>query len=208
MKRRYLLRALKFLVKVMPISFWLVLLFAFDKPYIAVLTLISAAIHELGHVLALKRCKRRYSFFGVGSGFRIRADSTISYGEELFTALAGPLANVAVLLVLLPFILLGTYPYASVFAAVNLFTALSNLIPIEGYDGYRVISCIINRRTENKIHSEILRATSFLLTAVIALISLYIIRSFDGGYWIFFIFLTSLIRAICKSSTLLGEKRA
>ena len=200
MKRRYILRALRLIIKVLPVSFWLVLLFAFDKPYIAVLTLISAVIHELGHVLALAKFSRGFRFFGVSSGFRLSSESSLSYRAELFTALCGPLANFCVILLLLPFLFLGSYPYASIFCAVNLFTAVSNLVPLEGYDGYRAIACFINRHSESRIHTEILKAISFLLTALIALISLYIIRSFDGGYWIFFIFLASLIRAICKSS--------
>lgn len=206
MKRQCFLRFLRLIVKALPISFWLVLLFAFDKPYIAILTLISALIHELGHVFALFKLSRGFRFFGVASGFRLTPESQLSYREELIAALSGPLANVAVFLLLLPFLLLGSYPYASLFGAVNLFTALSNLVPIEGYDGYRALCCFIDGRKGGRISSGVLKGISFTLTAVISLISLYLIRSFDGGYWIFFIFLASLVRAISNDTSLFSKK--
>lgn len=207
MIRRYSVKTIRLLLKILPVSFWLILIFAFDKPYIAVLTLLSAFIHELGHIIAFIRFSKGYRFFGVSSGLRLSADTSLSYREELAVALAGPSANLVTFLMLSPFIFLGSYPYAAVFGAINVFTALSNLVPVDGYDGYRVLKCLIDQRSRSAFCSEILRAVSLLLTAAISLLSLYLIRSFDGGYWIFFIFLASLIKAISKDRAVLLGKR-
>ena len=36
----------------LPMLFWILMTFGFDKPYIAVLTFCAAMLHELGHILA------------------------------------------------------------------------------------------------------------------------------------------------------------
>ena len=38
--------------EILPLLFWVLLLFGFDKAYIAVLTLLVALVHEVGHYIA------------------------------------------------------------------------------------------------------------------------------------------------------------
>ena len=145
MRRKYLLSSIKFLLKVLPVGFWLALIFAFDEPYVAFLTLIAVAVHEAGHIAALVYFSHGYRFFGVSSGFRLSAKRTLSYREEIVIAASGPLVNVALFIAVSPLILLGGGEYARVFGLINLFTAISNLILIEGYDGYRIAECLLNQ---------------------------------------------------------------
>ncbi|MBE6537333.1 MAG: hypothetical protein E7673_05200 [Ruminococcaceae bacterium] len=201
------IRLIKLLIKILPLSFWLVLIFAFDKPYVAILTLISALAHELGHVFAFTLYSGKYRFFGVISGLRLSMQNSLSYKEELIISLSGPLTNVAIFLLVSPFSILGVGEYARIFGLINLFTAVSNLVPIEGYDGYRIIECFLNQYTSFKPSGALLRSASFLLSAVFCLTALYLIRSFDGGYWIFFIFLASLFKAICCDTSVFEKKR-
>lgn len=202
MAKKRFIKAIKAMLKFLPLGFWLVLIFAFDKPYIAILTLIAAAAHELGHILAFMRYTKKYRLFGVTSGLRLSSVTGLSYKEEMAVALAGPIANVFIFLFCTPFILLSFSEYAKIFGLVNLFTAVSNLIPIEGYDGYRVLNCFLNQYTKLKIPETITRSLSFLISAVLSLTALYLIRSFDGGYWVFFIFLASLVRAISSDRSI------
>ena len=206
MRRKYVLSVIGFLLRTLPVGFWLALIFAFDEPYVAFLTLIAIAVHELGHIGALVCLSRPYRFFGVGSGLRLRARGQLSYGEELIAAASGPLANVVIFLLVSPFTLLGSGDYASAFGLINLFTAISNLLPIEGYDGYRVCECIIGQCSSLNIPYSILRAVSFLLSAALSLTALYLIRSFDGGYWVFFIFLFALLRAMVSDRAVFPKK--
>ena len=37
----------------LPLLFWALIMFGFDAPYIAILTIISAIIHEAGHLFAM-----------------------------------------------------------------------------------------------------------------------------------------------------------
>ena len=207
MKRKYLLSAIGFMLKVLPVGFWLALIFAFDEPYVAFLTLIAVAVHEAGHIAALVYFSHGYRFFGVGSGFRLSAREALSYREEIVVAASGPLVNIALFIAASPLIILGGGEYARVFGLINLFTAISNLLLIEGYDGYRIAECFINQYARGSVPYALLRASSFLLSALLALSALYLIRSFDGGYWIFFIFLFALLRAMANDRAVFPKKR-
>lgn len=71
-------------------AFWILLIFGFDEVYVAVLTLISALIHEAGHLIAAgpRIGGIRYTLSGprIGSG-------TVSYKRRILTLAGGPVAN-------------------------------------------------------------------------------------------------------------------
>ena len=121
---------------VLPIIFWVSLIFGFDTPYVAILTLICAVWHELGHCSAIAVVGNGSGHVkGHASGFRIKREARLTYAKEIVILLAGPGANVALFLATLPFgNALGGY--IKIFGALNLATGISNLLPIEGYDGY------------------------------------------------------------------------
>ena len=190
---RRILKTLRLLAdSVLPILFWLSLIFGFDAPYIAVLTVICAIAHELGHIAAIYLFTENAArITGHSSGFRIKRDSTLSYKKEIMILLAGPSVNLGLFLFAFPFrnALDG---YIGIFALINLVTALSNLMPFEGYDGYGAI-CEILRANGGADHIRILESFSFFLTVAITFISLYLIDRFSEGYWIFGIFFVMLL---------------
>jgi hypothetical protein len=172
---------------VLPIVFWLSLIFGFDAPYVAILTVICAVAHELGHIGTI------YAFTGDesrirghSSGFRISRSSPLSYRKEIAILLAGPLVNIVTAIVLWQFgdLLFG---YIRIFAVLNLATGLSNLMPIEGYDGYGAI-CEIFRAVGHPQMIKKLEAFSFVLSVSVTFIALYLIERFGEGYWIFGLF--------------------
>ena len=136
------MRLAKFLSKILPLLFWALLILGFDCLYVSVLTALAAAIHECGHLIFAPSHKKATLPRADISGFRIKI-SGMSYKEELITALGGPLINILLGGIFLLFF--GNSPfanYAKVFGIINLLTALSNLLPIEGYDGYKILLCI------------------------------------------------------------------
>ena len=191
---KYALRILKTLFKILPILFWVLLIFGFDAPCIAFTTLISATIHELSHIAVTVFLIGGFSFRGSVSGFRLATKRQLSYKEELLIAAAGPMANFVVFLSTLPYLPSGKY--LAQLGIISLFTGISNLLPIEGYDGYRIIECIAGQLGAKETFLRILRATSFAIISTMTFISLYFIKRLDGGYWIFFLFSTILVRTI------------
>ncbi|MDR2501715.1 MAG: hypothetical protein LBC78_00485 [Oscillospiraceae bacterium] len=101
---------------------------------------VSVAVHELGHWAALTLCGGRtervtLSFFGVS----LRYGGGISYGGEIYTALAGPGASL-----ILSFFAAGAGRLCGAavlyeLAGVSLLFCLFNLLPLYPLDGGRAI---------------------------------------------------------------------
>ena len=191
------MRLFKALEQSLPLLFWALLLFGFDTPYFAMCTLISAAVHELGHMLA-------FYFLNIGSsnpaahmsGLRIHPSRALSFREDAIVSLGGPLANL-----IFSLISLALYPffgdYFAMLALFGVMTMLSNLAPIEGYDGYRLILALTADRFP--YFERILGRISFTISVTLSILSLYLIDKLGTGYWIFGIFFAGTLSFIAKS---------
>lgn len=189
-----LLRALG--ERVLPFLFVVLLMLAFDAVWMTVLTLAVAVIHELGHIGAAM-------LIGVGdislpravlTGLRIRTGRMLSYREEVIIALGGPMINLALFLLLLP--LCRASDYLLAFAAVNLLTALSNLVPIRGFDGQRILIGLLSGRLSPEATERLSRALTLTISASVALLSLLFMMIVGEGYWIFAVFFAIMFREI------------
>ena len=182
--------------RILPALFLLFLMLAFDTAWVTVLTLMVAAIHELGHIGAAL-------LLGVGdismptavlTGLRIRPSRLLSYREEVIIALGGPLANILTFLLLLP--RLESNEYIFTLALISLFTAVSNLIPIRGWDGHRVLIGLLATRLSPEALDTVAHVLTLSFSAVATLISLLFMMQVGEGYWIFTVFFVILCREI------------
>lgn len=182
---------------ILPIVFWISLIFGFDTAYVAILTLIAAVLHELGHIAAIHfLCTEDARLRGHSSGFRIRLSGALSYKSEIIVLLAGPLVNITVFLISL---LMGNclFGYIRILGFINLATGLSNLMPIEGYDGYGAL-CEIFRYLGHDELIKRLELFSFIFSICITFIALYFIDRFSEGYWIFGLFFFMTVSKLVK----------
>ena len=90
----------------------------------------------------------------------------------------------------------GMYLYS--FAIINLLTALSNLLPARGYDGYRIMYSTLALLSNAERSARFMHAISLFFSAFVVFLSLGLIMIFDSGYWIFVIFFISLIGELTK----------
>lgn len=126
------------------------LLFALSLQEIVAL-LLSACVHELGHVAAM--LSLGVPIYGVRfavSGPVIRCGAVSSRMQQFFCALAGPALGVLLAGVIFPF-----WPLC---AEVSLLLSLMNLLPVSPLDGGRALSSLTAGKRE-----EILARTSFLI---------------------------------------------
>ena len=196
-----MLRALLTLEKILPIILGVLLLFGFDLTYAAILTLIAALIHESAHITALfiinrdKTSKLEGHLFGI----RLKADN-LSYKQELFSAACGPLINLLLgSICYLPRVSLPFFDYLSAFGTINFATAITNLLPIEGYDGYRILRCILMiKARDSYLIDTSLYWLSIAVASILCLFSLYFLLKIGEGYWIFAIFFFVLLSLIAK----------
>ena len=85
------------------------------------------------------------------------------------------------------------------FIILNLLSAVSNLLPINGYDGYRIMDAsfsLIMRDVKKK--DSLLILISLFLTSSAVFFSLYLILRFGEGYWLFALFFLSLLTSAKK----------
>lgn len=182
---------------ILPIIFWISVIFGFDTPDVAILTIISAVIHESGHCIAiLFFSKSTPSLRGHSTGFRIRQEKLLSYSQEIGILLAGPCMNLLIFLITLPFVN-ALHGYVRILGYINLATGISNLLPLEGYDGYGAISMLLKNRGAGGL-IKFLESFSFILSVTLTFISLHLIDIFGEGYWIFGLFFFTAISKLIK----------
>ena len=176
--------------EILPLLFWVSVIFGFDTPEVAVLTILSALLHELGHIAVVILLGIDFGISGHISGFRIK-EKSISYRDHALILLGGPCVNLLLFLVALHFpSALGGY--VSLFGYINLATAVSNLIPIEGYDGYGFIKCLLEER--QKVRGVwLLMKISFIASLTMTFAALYLLSRFNVGYWLFGLFFTIIL---------------
>ena len=191
------MKILTLFTEALSVVFWVLVIFGFDMPYVAVLTISAALIHELSHLAAIFAFKKELKNAprGAVSGFRI-AISELSYREEMICAAAGPLSNLISGLLLLPF---SKHEYIAMFATVNIMTALSNLLPMRGYDGYNFLRAFAFAYSKNPWRLEMfLGKLSFAIAAISCFLSLYLMLKIGEGYWIFAVFFSFLLSEILQ----------
>ena len=159
------------------------------------MTFLAAIIHEGGHICYLYYIKgERIKIRGVLSGLRLKIGLNTTYREEIILCSLGPMANIVTSVIFgLSAFVFGEW--CALFSTVNLATALSNLLPIKGYDGYRILNAHFEEKN-NLIMMRLLSSLSSLLIFIFSLFSLYLIDRHGVGYWIFAVFFISMIKSI------------
>ena len=182
----------------LPTLFWGSLILGFEGGYMAFTTVICAVIHEAGHLLYLAFfTSSNHNIKSVVFGLKIKAVSVLSYKDEFFLYLFGPLSNLISGTLFLLFSTRGGEYFYSL-AIINFATAVSNLLPIEGYDGYGILRVLCERHFHGTL-LNILSRISTILIFLLCLFSIYLIDRYGGGYWIFAVFFVQMIKHFQKS---------
>ncbi len=174
----------------LPAIFWGLLIYGFDAPYVANLTLLSALLHEIGHITVFSLLKRHSTAKSTVNGLRLTSSGDLSYREELAVTVGGPLINIVIGAVL--FIIFPRGRYGCDFAVINFLTAASNLLPTKGSDGYRIIKCSLSLIFGND-DFLFLDITGAVISIFIMLTSLLLMLIIGEGYWIYGLFLCNTL---------------
>lgn len=177
------------------ILFWILLIYGFEEPYVAGVTVIAAAVHELGHIAVIRASHGGGRVRGALLGLRIRKKDFLSYKEDFRLAAAGPLANIVSAAAALPFLGLSV-EYVGTFISVSLATAAANLLPVRGNDGYNMIFAVLAEKERTERGEAILNFVSRWITLSLCVVALYLMDRVGEGYWIFAVFYLSLLREL------------
>lgn len=173
---------------------YLLWLLVIDKSGIAAMSLLAAALHEVGHLLAahfLKIPIRAMRFDLLGARIDVKG-RILSYGEEWLLCMSGPLSS-------LLFSLLASFFWshtrlAVAFSCASLILGLLNLLPIQTFDGGRMLECALLSFASPKKVGAVLRGCTFLFLWLLWAFSAYLMIKIADGISLFFFTLTLLAR--------------
>lgn len=165
----------------------------------ALTSLLGAAIHEGGHLLAAKKLGvplRSLDIGPLGATIRIRS-GLISYGKEFLLCAAGPAAN---------FVSAGTVyflyrqslageKFTVDFCTVSMMLGILNLFPVENFDGGRMLCCAVGSFFGPAAACSALRVFSFISVTGLWMLSVYLLLRF-GCSLSLFVFTLSLFYRI------------
>ncbi len=137
--------------------------------------LLSSALHEFGHIIALFACKRRIHTIKLRmSGIQIET-APLSYIQEMIVAFAGPSVN---------FLLLCCFRNrAPLFAFVNFCLLAYNLLPLYPLDGGRIVRCLLHLILPPRFAEVTFKLIGGFCLAVIILTSCYLTCIWHAGLW-------------------------
>ncbi len=130
---------------------------------------ISAAVHELFHIAAIRLMKIRINSIYIGiRGARIDAQP-MTERQELLCALSGPMGG---------FVLLLLFRWIPVIALTGAIQSLYNLLPLYPTDGGRVLQCAAKLLLPDRIVDMIVFVTEIATLSAIVAFGVY------GSVWL------------------------
>ena len=140
-----------------------------------IVCLLSSVLHELGHLVFMKAFRQRVTEVIFGA-FGVRIDrlttSELSYKKEAVIAFGGIAVNFLIAFISGMYYFITDRYYAVLLAAVNIFIALFNMIPVDTLDIGRVLRytllCLYDENKCDKI-LFIVSAVSVNLLAVLCI---------------------------------------
>ena len=119
-----------------PFAVVITFLLLMDNTGLMTASLFPVVVHELGHLIIMKKigCAPQSIKFSA-AGILISGTSYCTLKENIFVALAGPITNLFLTLLLYLLGNIFSYKILIVYSAVQLLVALINLLPIKGLDG-------------------------------------------------------------------------
>lgn len=162
-------------IRITPGAVLLLAVLALDKSAVFAASVLAAAFHECGHLLAARLLHIPLRLLELDlMGARLYPVHAIpSYRAEAILAAAGPLCSI---LLAMPF-LCTRIPFFVALRTATLSFALFNLLPIEGFDGGRVLHAVLACRFGEHAARRVLLASSYLsLLFLFALASCLLLR--------------------------------
>lgn len=157
------------------------LLFLLAPRQLAFSVLISAALHEAGHLLAARFFGGEVRQVSVGlAGAEIELQNErISYGGEIAVSLAGPAVSLFLALLFSVFGRLLESAALYQLSGVNLVLFLFNMLPVSVLDGGRALHMLLLRLTTIAAADTVSGVLDTVLSALLVAAGLYVMR-FSG----------------------------
>lgn len=184
------------------ISFFSVLMITsllLTQKYYALLPLLVAFLHECGHLAAARIKHITIKSLDIGIfGARINLDGGVySYSDEIWVCLGGPLVNLfcadAAAIIVRLFDIHSDAMALFILSSVSL--GIINLLPINSFDGGRILFGIIAKKKPLSFAEKTLKISSFICLFFLWIISVYLLLKTSASISLF-VFSLSLFATI------------
>lgn len=168
------------------ISFWFVsiitLALLLDNTYTVVLGILSAFIHEVSHILAFalfKKIPKKLSF--EITGILIEKDNvSMSLKQEIIILLAGSIVNLFIFFLLFYFNF--NNQYLNIFAISNLVLGIMNLLPLNAFDGGKIMNLILSIFVNVNLAYKICKLIQFVITCIFLILYVFLSINYDFNF--------------------------
>ncbi len=169
--------------------------------YLSIAAFLAAGLHELGHIIAARLCSIPLSELKLGIlGAAITTNGELcSYKKEIFLAISGPMVNIISAFLVLRHID-APDRFGAMFVAASFFLGILNLLPIDDFDGARILKCILLLKLSPDRVDFISKRISFILIFSLWFFSVYLLLRMSASLSLF----TFSLSLFCK--TFLGRK--
>ena len=169
------------------------------RAYLSLAAMLAAFMHEMGHLIVAK-CygvkirELRLDIFGAAL---TPEKAFCSYKKEIAVAIGGPLVNML-------FALFGTAffegggAFFDMLVASSFFLGTLNLLPINDFDGGRILRCLLSYFFSVSVADAVCAAASFVILIAMWMLSVYMMLQF-GATVSLFVFSFALL---CKTISL------
>lgn len=188
------------------LSFWAVALLTFsvvssvDGQDILLLCLISASLHEAGHLILI--CKSKGKPRGINiypSEIQIISNSVnLSLKEDILITLAGVFTNFILSAVFYFIFLLYNLRLFYDFSVCNLIMGIFNILPIESLDGGQLLRMLISTRLPPKTVDTIFNILSAIFIIPIAVLGILVLFVSKNNFSLIFIIIYFLVNLVNK----------
>ena len=178
----------------------LVLSFLLAPSLLSLCALISALLHELGHIGAARLCniRLRECQIGIYGAGLVPDGGVYSYSREIFLCLCGPLVNLICASVGIWFLNGENGAFWERFVFSSLALGLLNLLPVKGFDGGRILGAFLLQFCPTRSAENMAAALSFICVFLLWCVSVYLLIRFVASLSLF-IFSISLFCRIFLS---------
>lgn len=126
--------------------------------------MVSVAVHELCHILAIRACGVPIHSVQIGTCGATIQTQAMPLRQELVCSLAGPLGGLLLLL------LARWLPVTALCAAVH---SLYNLLPVYPYDGGRALRCCAQLLLPDGMAGQLCRIVGFACLTGVGILGIY-----------------------------------
>ena len=159
--------------------------------------LAAATVHELGHIITARALRLPLGGMRLDIlGARISTAASISYFDEWMLSAGGPLFNLITAACLMP--ISGLCEWISLFIYSSLGLATLNLLPVDTFDGGRMLYCFLSSFTDGDTPRRVVRFLSFVFVLLMWLVSVYLLMRVGNSLSLF-------VFSACLFSKLLDE---